>query len=184
MSAATSSVRAPPEKRFLDNVCELCQLTRDIVTDATAAGMVVPVQPYIIDIARGVVSGMDPHKVINTFLTRSFPHWDKIKVRDVEFFKAATPILFDGAPKEHVDAFVALYDAVKPDGSKLFDEAREAEYFAFFEAMIRQCICYIHQQRKPDPTTKKYTCAAYPDIMGIPVSVKALVEKWEVKRLD
>jgi hypothetical protein len=182
---AKTEVRQPPEVRFLANVTELCRVTRDIIEEAEKAGVKVPVQTYVIDLATGFVSKKKPAEVINTFLIRSYNHWDRVKARDANFFKSATKTLFEGVSEENIAAFIALYDAVKPDGTKIIDKDREDQYFDFFTAMIKQCICYIHQERKLDPVTKKYTVSAYSSIgESGPIRISVLAAEWKVTRLD
>lgn len=177
-------VRPPPEKRFLQNVCSLMQLTREIIQQAQRDGVAVPVDPTIVEMAEMFVIQIDPRSVINTFIMRSFNHWQEVEKRNVAFFKETTRTLFQGVSEENIVKFLALYDTIKPDGTRLIDAGYEKQFFEFFEAMIKQAICYIHQERKLDPVTKKYTVSAYPEIKGVKVSVKDLVAQWKVTQLN
>jgi hypothetical protein len=180
-----SEARPPPEERFLINLQSLIQLIREIIANAKKEKIAVPVEPEMIDFAVLVISGIEPRKIINTFLLRSFNHWDEVKIRNVDFFKSTTKTLFAGVPEENINNFILLYDTIKKDGTKLIDKDYENQIFSFFEAMIRQSICFIHQERRPDTITKKYTVPAYSSIGDSgKISVGKLVDEWKITRLD
>jgi hypothetical protein len=86
---------------------------------------------------------------------------------------------FYGIPEKSLEDFDKLFDLKKKDGSLLFDESVQSLIWDIFDSFIKDSICYVHTKRCPDPTTKKYTQAFFPEI-----SVKKQVENWKVTSLE
>jgi len=180
-----------PEIRFHQNVVAFCDYVTEIVELANDENINCPVTPFTMTILKAVVSASDPHKMMQSFINKSQESWDKIYEKNLDYFRSPEGLaVFDKAPKEHVEAFSKLIDykiiPLKEDGSPdtekatfLVNEERRESLWKFFHSFVKQSICYIYIQRKPDPVTKKPTISFCPKI-----SIKNLTQKWNIVKLE
>jgi hypothetical protein len=174
-TASTTGSLAPPQVRFHRNLLEFIELVREIVTRAQAAKLQCSVSPFMIDIAKGVVQGVDPDVSIDKFIGKSHSAWEQIKNKDLEFFRNNAFSLFDALPEQQVKEFSALFD-MKVGDQPLVDEETLERMWCFFHSSVKQSISYVHFKRDPDPETRKYRQTYMPAI-----SIKKSVEMWEIK---
>jgi hypothetical protein len=168
-----------PQDRFKDRLVQFIDFTKGLVVEANEAGIETPVSPFLLDLSKNFIAKEDSDKIITTFILRSFPNWDRIKAHDLEFMKGEGLKAFHGIPEKNLKDFTALFNVVKPDGTKLLSAPIEVQLWDFFESLVRISVCYVHQQRKPDPVTKKYTQNFFPDM-----KVRVQVEAWKIEKLE
>ena len=169
----------PPQDRFKDRLVQFIDFTKGLVVEANEAGIETPVPPFLLEISKNFIAKEDSDKIITTFILRSFQNWDRIHSHDLEFMKGEGLKAFHGIPEKNLKDFTALFNVVKPDGTKLLSAPIEVQLWDFFESLVKISVCYVHQQRKPDPVTKKYTQNFFPDM-----KVKAQVELWKIEKLE
>lgn len=174
---------SPPQERFKERLCQFIDYTKSIVIEANENGIETPVSPFILDLSKNFIGKEDSDKIVTTFILRSFPNWERIRLHDLEFMKGEGLKSFYGIPEKNLKEFTALFDLVKPDGNRLLSEEIEVKLWDFFESLVHISICYVHMKRKPalNPATNKvgYTENFFPDM-----KVKAQVELWKITKLE
>jgi hypothetical protein len=168
-----------PQDRFKDRLVQFIDFTKGLVIEANEAGIETPVSPFLLDLSKNFIAKEDSDKIITTFILRSYPNWNRIHSHDLEFMKGEGLKAFHGIPEKNLKDFTALFDTTKPDGTKLLTPVVEGQLWDFFESLVRTSVCYVHQQRKPDPVTKKYTANFFPDM-----KVRVQVEAWKIEKLE
>jgi hypothetical protein len=168
-----------PEERFKTRLIEFIEFTKSVIVDANNAGIHTPVAPLILDLGKIFIEKEDAGKIVQTFTIRSIKNWDRIKSRDINFIKNESFSMFNGVPPSNLEAFRNLHDVVRPDGTKLFNEALTDMTFDYFDSLVKLSVCYAHVQRCPDPVTKKYTKNFFPDM-----KIKSEVERWGITKLE
>jgi hypothetical protein len=146
-SAGTSGLSH--EDRLRDNITGLIALCIDIITDAQNAGF-TSINIGLMDIALAALSKWNPSELIDDFIKKSHPYWDQIRLRDQVFFESNMAEIFAKVPLIDMSAVAALFQAKHPDTKELLvpDADREA-IWDFLSSMVKICIKFIHQERKP-----------------------------------
>lgn len=168
-----------PEERFKTRLIEFIEFTRSVIVDANNAGINTPVAPFILELGKNFIEKEDSGKIVQTFTIRSLKNWDKIKNRDVAFIKGEGMSFFNGLPPAQLRLFSELHDVLRPDGTKLFNDATNNIVWDYFDSLVKLSVCYAHVQRCPDPVTKKYTKNFFPDM-----KIKSEVERWGITKLE
>lgn len=167
-----------PHERFHANSIEFCRLVKDVITHAAQSGVSLPISPLMLDITIGIISSTDANVIIETFIKRSAIHWNAIHAKDIQFFRTKGLDVFNGLPEAQVQAFNSLFDMKDREGRPIIDAETLDEFWSFFHSFVKIAVCHIHLQRKPDPTTKKYTQTYFGDI-----SIKKQVDQWQIREL-
>lgn len=167
-----------PRERFHTNSIEFCRLVKDVIAHADMNGFSLPISPIMLDIAIGILSNSDPDLIVETFIKRSAAHWNAIHAKDIHFFRTQGLDVFNGLPEAQVQAFNSLFDMKDANGNPIIDVDTLDEFWSFFHSFVKISVCHIHLQRKPDPTTKKYTQNYFGDI-----SIKKQVDQWQIREL-
>lgn len=170
---------APPEQRFVERVCSFCEFFKQVLEQAQAEGLETPASPFIMDIVKNFIKKEDPHKAITTFILRSYKSWERAQTREKDYFRKDALSFFEGIPSTSVESFNGLFDLKKKNGELLIDESMQASLWEVFDNLIKTSIIYVHQQRQPDPETKKYTKAFFPEI-----KVRDMVQKFQIESLE
>jgi hypothetical protein len=169
MSAKPAAVEV-----FKTNVLSFTNVIYDIVADAKDFGADVPASPEIISLARTVVENTDAEKLIHLFIKKTIEHWEKIRVKDLVFFREKAFTIFAEIPADKIEKMNQLYDFVLPDGAKLIDSAIEEQTWAFLHSFVKSSIRYIHYRRKPVKDV------GYTEEYFTGFSVKEACEKWGI----
>jgi hypothetical protein len=169
----------PPEQRFVEKVCEFCELFKQVLEQAQAEGLDTPASPFIMDIVKSFIKKEDPHKAITTFILRSYKSWESAQLREKDYFRSDALSFFQGIPSTSVDSFNGLFDMKRKNGELLIDDNLQTSMWEFFDVLIKTSIIYVHQQRIPDVETKKYTKAFFPEI-----KVRDMVQKFQIETLE
>lgn len=169
----------PPQERFKSRVLQFCDFIKGVLEQATAEGLEIPVSPFVIDLIKNFIKKEESDKIITTFILRSYKTWDQAKDHELSYMRTEGIKSFYGIPEKNLEDFDKLFDLKKKDGTLLFDDSVQSLIWDIFDSFIKDSICYIHTKRCPDPTTKKYTQAFFPEI-----SVKKQVENWKVTSLE
>jgi len=138
----------PEEERFTSNVAELSQLVHLLVSKAYNEGFNT-VHPDLVAVAGCFLSSLDALSLIQGFIRRGHFHWDKIRLKEQDFFLANAGVMFGELPVSHVDAFKVLFSSTRPDGSSVISPEDVSSLWDFFSSLVRICIKYIHRERHP-----------------------------------
>lgn len=168
-----------PEERFKERLVQFCEYIKGILQEANDAGIETPASPFVMDFIKNFIRKEESDKVVTTFVLRSFATWEKIKNREKDFLRTDGLKAFAGIPEKNVEEFNKLFDIKRPDGTPLMDDSTMEGVWQLFESLIKLSVIFVHHQRCPDPTTKKYTKNFFPDM-----SVKKQVEMWGITSLE
>jgi hypothetical protein len=171
-------------ERFVTKVLSLCELIKDLLENAKADKIDVPVDPFVMSLVINFIKKEregDPCKVVQTFILRSFDSWDRAAAREKDYFLTTGISAFTGAgiPEKNADSFKELFNVKKQDGNLLIDESVQGQIWDIFESLIKTSVVYIHHARQPDRETKKYTKSFFPSL-----SVKKEIERWKIESLE
>jgi hypothetical protein len=159
---------------FKTNVITFTELIYDIVADAKDCGKEVPVSPELVTMVQGIVENTDAEKLIHIFTKKTIDHWEKIRIKDLVFFREKAFTIFADIPKDKIDKLNQLYDFVLPDGEKLIDAAIEEQTWAFLQSFVKSSIRYIHYRRKPVKDV------GYTEEYFTGFSIREACEKWGI----
>lgn len=149
------------EERFSQTIEELIKLVQDLTIEVTKKGYKI-VDPQVIGVAANVIKIFPTNKLLEVFIRRSNDHWEKIRVKNKDFFIDEAHNMFSDLPGGHVSAFKDLVSIRDKDNNPVVSSDDIDALFEFFHAMIKISIKYIHKQRQPivvkqaDGTLYKY----------------------------
>jgi len=157
------------EERFYCNVVDLSKLIEELITICYENGYKY-VHPSLVKLATMVISGTNKTTIMENFIFYSYPYWEKIAKREESFFLENCKNVFKDLPLDKVDAFKVLFTAVDSNGTPIINDEDRCGIWDFFEGLIRICIKYIHEKRKPklkstpEGTKRVYETKFFPDI--------------------
>ncbi len=170
-----------PEERFFTNVLDLTQLIHDLGKIIYAQGYEL-VHPNLISLCGAFLANYDKTKLIRNFISYSYPHWEQIRLREDIFFDEHAMEIFKDLPLNNVNAFKIMYTLKDKDGNRVVSIEDREDIWAFFESLVKICIKYIHQGRRPATKTTNgerkpiYTCRFCDE-----VELEKTAKKWGIK---
>jgi len=158
---------APEEERFLENIKCLIQLVAYLTQQARDKGCTI-VGKDMIDIASHFITALDKHYLLKTFVFYSHKSWDKIKIRNRDFFtkEGEADNIFKNLPVEGVYAFRTLFTTLDKNGKPIITDGDVEDIWDGFGSLVKISIKYINKN---------------PEIFkecGIDVNAEA--KKWEI----
>ena len=107
----------PEEERFLQNILDLTDLVHELSTICWEEGC-DEVNPTLVTIARGYLSGYNPTDLIETFIRYSHMYWDEIKERNENFFIEHANVIFKHLPikTDNINAFKVFFTTTDKNG--------------------------------------------------------------------
>lgn len=172
------------EERFSTVTKGLINLIHGSVVAAWEKGF-KKINPQLVGLAGGYVSGIDKKELIETFISGTeVKHpgcWEQIRERQEKFFIEHTDAIFGNLPvgKEYIDSFREFFT-----DPKIIEKEDKGAIFDHVSSMVKICIKYVHRVRQcyleEDPETKKmrprYRYNIFPAI-----KVREHAKKWEIK---
>jgi len=171
-----------PEDRLRDNISGLIDLCRDIIVDAEKKGFTT-INVGLVDIASATLSQWNATNLIGDFIKNSHIYWEQIRCRDEEFFQSNLAIIFANVPLIDMPVVARLFHAVDPKSGELLVPLDDREaVWDFLTAMVKICIRYIHDERKPciHKVGEKYQ-AFYQRKFFPDVKLEYHAKQWEIK---
>lgn len=174
------------EQRFSANVQCLTELVHELTSICWDAG-VKQINPILISLAGGYLSGIDKVQLIETFINNTENdekhYWDEIKNRNEKFFIEHTNEVFGKLPVEqgNIDAFKMLFTAVDADGESIISDDDKTAVWDMFGSLIKICIKYVHRVRdcylfeKEGRMVPRYRYNKFPAI-----KVREHAKKWDI----
>jgi hypothetical protein len=171
------------DQDFYDNLIVLIDYIIEIIKHIQARDIKIEASTGTLSAAKMYLSTCDSHSIVTGFIKRSYPYWDRVHNKDLDFLVNNSCVLFSEVGKEHIQAFTSIFALRdKKTNELVLDEKIYACIWEIVHEMVKSSILYIHEYRKPDPSTGKYTVEYFPynkdTNEGIRVSV--LVKKWNV----
>lgn len=150
MSKIKMSAQIPPEEvRFSQNTTIMANAVLEAIEKLHSQGYKT-VEPMLVRLASVVMAGFDKHYLIQGFIENShFECWDKIKVRDEEYFKEHVSEVFQYLPMDKVNLFKDLFDQKDANGKSVVPDSLKNQIWELFDSMIKISIKYVHKQREP-----------------------------------
>ncbi len=164
----------PAEVRFHKVTCKLAYRLQTILRKLEADG-VPTLSSIIINAGVSYIEiYKDKKKMITKFIEVSYPYWDQVRDRNLDFFlddkKGVGFILSRFLPLAGLDAvFKQAVEAQDKDGKKYVSEVETLKIWDFFTAMINISISFCHDNSSPISTVEngkkisKYTKNAFAD---------------------
>lgn len=137
------------EVRFLANVSDLIDLIHELTSMCWDSGC-QDLNPTLILAAGAYLKSYDKIKLIETFITYSNEHWEKIRTRDENFFINNAHEIFQHLPVQEgkINAFKILFTATEKDGTPIVVKEDRDAVWEIFDSLVKICIKYIHRVRE------------------------------------
>ena len=188
-----------PSDRFKKNMIILLEIISDMFEEGNE-NKVVNSDTKMITILKIIISSTNGDFMIKNFIRKTNQYWDRIKQKDIEYFKNFGLELFtatkegglekmkEGVSEEnnsfmknlsekHVDSFKILLEGTyKSDGEEvdILDEERKEDIWKILFSFVRISISHIHDERKY--VDGEYTQEYFPEI-----NVQENVQTWSIK---
>jgi hypothetical protein len=161
------------EERFKSNIDYIGEIVSNIVSD-NADKLGDNLNSRQIDLAIEFLGAFDMSNVIETFIQRSYPHWDMINDKNRKFFVDHADNIFSGVPSDGIKSFKKIFTT---DGAKI-DEDMMDMLFNSFLALCKISIKYIFRNRKPRNIggNISYTEDYMPE-----VEIESWINRWNLK---
>ena len=192
MSSDVSSV-----ERFKSNMIILVDIIEEMFTEGYE-NKVIATEFKLLSILKIIIQKVNGEKMLRNFIDRTHEHWERIREKDIDYFKNLGLELFNvvkdkgvdsykeddnaffkGLSDSHIDLFKELLEGeYVVDGEKvrILDDERREDIWKILHSFVRISVVYIHQSRKHDG--KGYTVKFFPEI-----KVRENVERWEIKSI-
>lgn len=165
----------PAETRFHTVLCQLADKLNNIVKDMGEDGR-QPISPILSNVAVEFVKSYTDHKsVINKFIIKSYDHWDRIRNRDLTFFRNSASVVFGDIPMSGInDIFNSALDTKKEDGTNYVTQDTIDDIWRRFDFLLNISISYLHDNSGPSSEIKDgkqihvYTVSLYGKIPHFP----------------
>jgi hypothetical protein len=166
----------PEEERFFKNIIEMVKLIRKEVQRCYHEKK-TPIDPQLIDMIGAFLQVLDKHTIIRIFINNSHTKcWDKIKMKDREFFRKDAGDIFASLPMDKVNLFSDLFFKYDEAGNRMITDDFERRLWAFFDSLVKISIKYVHKHREPDAS------GTYTKAFSVPeVDIEHHMKSWDIK---
>lgn len=174
----------PEEDRFMANTLGMTKLMHELISAAYAKGF-KEINPQIIGLAGGYLSGYNKTDLIETFITHTYEEcWEKIRLSNDDFFISHSTKIFGKLPvdESYIGSFGSLFTKKHEDGSAIISVDDKKALFRNAQSLVKICIKYIHRKREVklveiDGVFKpRYLYNFFPEI-----KVRELAKLWDIK---
>ena len=138
----------PEEERFLQNILDLTDLVYELSAMCWDAGC-NDINPKLVLLARGYLSGYDPVDLIETYIRYSNEYWGEIKSREENFFINHANEIFMHLPikTDNINAFKIFFTTVDKNSEYVIIQDDRDAIWDIFESLVKICIKYVHRVR-------------------------------------
>lgn len=189
-------------ERFKSNMLTLFDIVYEMFEDAQEHN-IVSTKLGILKILKVCIKSCSGEKMIKNFIKRSHPFWDKIRNKDIEYFKNMGLDLFNDFEQkgldsvkndeefqdsagfmknlsgDHINSFKKILESsydYEGETYDIFDEERKNDVWQIMHSFVKISLLYIHESRKQ--VDGKYTVEFFPEI-----KVKQNALDWGVKTI-
>ena len=189
------SSQLKPSDRFKKNMIILLEIISEMFEEASENN-IVDSDTKLLTILKVIINSTNGDYMINNFIKRSHPYWDKIRERDIVYFKNHGLELFTSVKEKgidsfkegdnnfvknlqdkHIDNFKTMLEATyQVDGENvdIFDEERKEDIWKIMASFVKISISHIHAERNYE--NGKYSTEYFPEI-----NIKENVTKWDIR---
>lgn len=143
----------PASERFKGNVHALSYKITQLLNQLISKGDFEPKgnDRIIILAIPEVIRNQDSVNLIENFIRKSYPFWNQIKERDLNFFvdNADEIFMLKDSPLTNKNLFSELFTSVNDEGKALISEEFLESVWNNFTANVKISLKYIHENRKP-----------------------------------
>ena len=189
-------------ERFKSNMLTLFDIVYEMFEDAQEHN-IVSTKLGILKILKVCIKSCSGEKMIKNFIKRSHPFWDKIRNKDIEYFKNMGLDLFNDFEQkgldsvknneefqdnsgfmknlsgDHINSFKKILESsydYEGETYDIFDDERKNDVWQIMHSFVKISLLYIHEGRKK--VDGKYTVEFFPEI-----KVKQNALDWGVKTI-
>jgi len=147
-------VNIPPEDRFYKNILILSEILYNGFNELKNLGY-TSLNPSMIDLVMNIISSFDKKYLITAFIKKSHEKfWDKIKLRDEEYFIENSHKIFDILPMKNLDVFKELYLSKDEKGNSIITDDQKDDIWNLLDALVKISIKFVHENRDPQSIVK------------------------------
>ena len=188
----------PAEERFKRNFLTLVDICHEMVQEGSENG-VSSITPTMFNLVKIFITRLEGKFLLERFIRKTYPYWDKIYDKDLEYFKDLGLSLFSMAEDKGIDdmmgedksiaggigmdqisSFKNLLSSNYTDENgnqvEIFDDEKIEDTWKIMHGFVKQSILYIHSQR--EMVDGEYTKDYFPN-----VNIKENGERWKVKAI-
>jgi len=186
------------EERFKKNFITLVEICEEMVHEGDRYN-VSGLTPTMFGILKIIVKNVNSVFLIERFIRKTNDHWDKIHIKDIDYFKTVAVDLFNiaesngiggvidqnenltsGLKLSHISMFKDLISGSYKDENgetiMIFDDERITDTWKIMHSFVKQSLFFIHTKRKM--VGGNYTVSYFSNI-----NVKENAEKWKVRKI-
>lgn len=189
------SSQLKPSDRFKKNMIILLEIISEMFEEASE-NKVVESDTKLLTILKVIINSTNGSYMINNFIKRSNKYWDKIRERDIDYFKNHGLELFTSVKEKgidsfkegdnnfvknlqdkHIDNFKKMLEATYSINGKeidIFDEERKEDIWKIMASFVKISISHVHTERNYE--NGKYSTEYFPEI-----NIKENVDKWDIR---
>lgn len=184
--------------RFKSNMEILLDIISEMFQEASENNLVEENFGFF-NIMKPIILNCSSEKVIVNFIKKTNEYWEKLRNKDIEYFKELGLGLFnivqdkgvdsykgqqtygflDKIKDSHLESFKKILEAeYQKDGEsfEIFDEERKNDVWNILHSFVRISIIFVHEKR--EFKDGKYTNEFFPEI-----KIKENVSKWGIKSI-
>lgn len=174
----------PQTEKFEDVMCGLCDNIREMLADAYDAGH-RRINPKLMKAIKAYLLDEGINTIMEKFIEGSIDFWEQLRAHNEDFFVNNVNKVFGDLPyPDEIKEFSRLFLLRNPDGSRMLSMKDRDLIWEHFDAMIRICIVYIHEGRKPrikKPDKHGTSKAVYTKNFFPKIKLAEQARAWEVK---
>ena len=174
----------PEEERFRANILDLGALVHELTTNCWNAGR-REVAPQLVAMGEDYLKKYESKKIIEGFINHSYEYWEKIRLREEDFFINHAHVIFQQLPikSENINAFKMFFTAKDNKGKDIVIEDDRKAIWVIFESLVKISIKYVHKSRGIKTVqTEQGPRQAYIDKNKFKfIDVKALSTLWKIE---
>lgn len=171
----------PAEERFHTNIVGFGNLAFQLISDANAAGFKT-INPKLVELACTIINRYNNIEIIDNFIYFSHPseikqyeltknggaqatitlnalsmenHWDKIYVRNENYFIEHANKIFSKLPMNNVNLFKDLFELKDSNGNQVINENDRNLIWDYFDSFVNISIKYAIKNPNRFPTLSK-----------------------------
>lgn len=191
------SSQVKPSDRFKKNMIILLDIISEMFEEASE-NKIVESDTKLLTILKVIINSTNGDYMINNFIKKSNPYWEKIRERNIDYFKNHGLSLFTSVKEKglesfkegdnnfvknlqdkHIDNFKTMLEATYNVNGKevdIFDEERREDIWKIMESFVKISVSHIHNERKWE--NGKYSVEYFPEI-----NIKENVDRWNIRSI-
>lgn len=137
------------EEKLCENLTDMLDLVRELVASCYERKCTT-INPNLIQTAKVFLMTIDKKYLLEGFIRSSHIYWDKIHLRNEDFFFSNAREVFSELPMENVEAFTILFTAKDKSGKLVVPKEDREAVWDYLHSIVKICIQHIFNERKTD----------------------------------